>query len=177
MFNIQAPLQIIDLTQPYSPCAIPSHMGPAEDDTLVVFGPMPTPIATIFLSPPNFVVTPLDKADYDVGDMVKSPSVTPIQLAMIEPLFVNPAAVEATEPSSSRGPHDVKKCVKRWPWNDKFPKSLIDNTKVFSSSVGGFPGYAQQTCQGHMSRFPHAAQKSCSCKFLSLLQKLFPWST
>ena len=100
MFNIHSHLRIVvDLTRPDSPCAIPSHMDPAEEDTSVVFGPMSAPVATIMLSPPKFVVTPLDKADRDIGVVVKSPSVTHVQLAMIEPLPMKHVAVEPAERS------------------------------------------------------------------------------
>ena len=128
MFNIHAPLRIIvNLTRPDSPCAIPSHMGSAEEDTSVVFGPMSAPLATIMLNPPKFVVIPLDKTDRNIGVVVKSPSVTHVQLAMIEPLHVKHVAVEPAEPSS-RGSHPGKKCVERWP----------DNTKISNRPIHTF---------------------------------------
>ena len=155
MFNIQALLRIInDLTRPYSPCAIPSHTGPTEEDTLVVFGPMPAPVASIILSPPKFVGTPLDKADRDIGLVVKSLSVNYVQLAIIGRLPVKPVAVE---------PADLlleAQILRKNAWNDG-PITL--KSQIVRRRISGL--HAQQACRGHMSRFLHAAEQSCSCKF------------
>jgi hypothetical protein len=50
-----------------------------------------------------------------------------------EPAVVHPtelAVVDPTKPSSSAGPHPVKKVVERWPRDDRFPDFPPDNTKI-----------------------------------------------
>jgi hypothetical protein len=48
--------------------------------------------------------------------------------ATVEP--TEPSVVDPTEPSSSAGPHHVKKFVERWPRDDRFPDFPPDNTKI-----------------------------------------------
>ena len=106
MFNSQAPLQIVDLTRQKSPCAVLSQTDATEDDTSLVFGPMPAPNATTCLSPPTHVVTFLDKADRppllpiggDDDVVVNSPSVTPVQIAAIKPLAMKRPSLSLLSP-------------------------------------------------------------------------------